>query len=230
MKILIVSADNKLLKKVSYELEPDGYEVRHAGDGNAALKSALENRFDLVVLDWNLPEKDGLAVLNELLELNASTPVMMLTADHYPGKVVQSLNAGANDCVAKQAGIRVLAARMKAIMRRSAKQPGSDVRYAQVRIDPVAHRVWVGGNELSLTHKEYCLLEYFVRNPEQVVTRQAISEDVWKRAFCSFSNITDVYVNYLRKKMDHRTEKKLIHTVRGVGYFFGGTPLSSQSG
>jgi len=148
------------------------------------------------------------------------TPVLMLTAKDSVEDIVAGLDSGSDDYLTKPFAFAELIARVKALVRRSEMDKGAEVHYADVRLDPVTHKVWRSGKEIDLTAKEYGLLEYFMRNSNQVVTRTMIAEHVWDYTFDSFTNIIDVYVNYLRKKLDLGADNKLIHTVRGVGYIF----------
>jgi DNA-binding response OmpR family regulator len=179
---------------------------------------ALEKHYDLIVLDWMLPKKDGLAVVRELREKKTMTPVLMLTAKNSVEDIVAGLDSGSDDYLTKPFAFAELLARVRALVRRSEMDRGAEIRFSALRIDPVSHKVWRGDKEVDLTAKEYGLLEYFMRNPNQVLTRTMIADHVWDYTFDSFTNIIDVYVNYLRKKIDRDADKKFIQTVRGVGY------------
>jgi DNA-binding response OmpR family regulator len=170
------------------------------------------------VLDWSLPKKDGLAVVKELRGSGKHIPVLMLTARGATEDIVSGLDAGADDYLTKPFAFAELIARVRALVRRSELDRGAEIVFADLRLDPVSHKVWRGGNEIDLTAKEYGLMEYLVRNPNTVLSRAMIAEHVWDYAFDSFTNIIDVYVNYLRKKIDKDYSVKLIHTVRGQGY------------
>jgi DNA-binding response OmpR family regulator len=218
MRILVVEDEKKVASFSKRGLEEEQYEVHTAADGEEGLKLALEKPFDLIVLDWMLPKKDGLSVLKELREKKNVTPILMLTAKDSVEDIVAGLDSGSDDYLTKPFAFAELLARVRALMRRSELDRGAEIRFGDLRLDPVTHKVWRKDKEIDLTAKEYGLLEYFMRNPHQVLTRTMIAEHVWDYTFDSFTNIIDVYVNYLRKKIDREADKKLIHTVRGVGY------------
>jgi DNA-binding response OmpR family regulator len=163
---------------------------------------------------------DGVTLMKELRALNITTPVLMLTAKDTVDDIVAGLDSGSDDYLSKPFALAELQARVRALLLRKERERGADIRYADLRLDPVAHKVWRADQEIELTAKEYTLLEYLVRHAEQVVTRTMIAENVWDYSFDNFTNIIDVYINYLRKKIDRDAEKKLIHTVRGIGYIF----------
>jgi len=201
-------------------LEEEQYEVRTASDGEVGFKLALEKTFDLIVLDWMLPKMNGLDLLKDLRGKKIMTPILMLTAKDSVEDIVAGLDSGSDDYLTKPFAFSELLARVRALVRRSESDRGAEIVFADVRLDPVTHKVWRGGQDIDLTGKEYALLEYFMRNPAQVLTRTMIAEHCWDYTFDSFTNIIDVYVNYLRKKIDREGDMKLIHTVRGVGYVF----------
>lgn len=218
MRILVVEDEKKVSSFIKRGLEEEKYEVDTAFDGEEGLKMALERPYEIVILDWMLPKQDGLSVLKELRAQKRSTPVLMLTAKDTVEDIVAGLDSGCDDYLTKPFAFAELLARVRALLRRSEMDRGAELRFADLRIDPVTHKVWRGDKEIDLTAKEYSLLEYFMRNPNQVLTRTMIADHVWDYTFDSFTNIIDVYVNYLRKKIDRDADKKLIHTVRGVGY------------
>lgn len=218
MRILVVEDEKKVASFIKRGLEEESYVVETAGDGEEGLTMALEKRFDLIILDWMLPKRDGMSFLKELRDRNMSTPVLMLTAKDTVEDIVVGLETGSDDYLTKPFAFAELLARVKALIRRSEMDRGAELHFADLRIDPVTHKVWRGDKEIDLTAKEYGLLEYFMRNPNQVLTRTMIADHVWDYTFDSFTNIIDVYVNYLRKKIDRDATIKLIHTVRGVGY------------
>lgn len=218
MKILVVEDEKKVASFIKRGLEEEKYEVDVAYDGDDGLQKLLDGSYSLVILDVMLPKKDGLAVVKDLRTKKILTPVLMLTAKDTVDDIVAGLNSGSDDYLTKPFAFAELLARVRALLRRSEQERGAEIRFADLRLDPVTHKVWRKDKEIDLTAKEYSLLEFFMRNPNQVLTRTTIAENVWDYIFDSFTNIIDVYVNYLRKKIDRDADKKLIHTVRGVGY------------
>jgi DNA-binding response OmpR family regulator len=218
MKILVVEDEKKVASFIKRGLEDDGYQAVVSYDGVDALKQASSGEFDLIVLDCMLPKKDGLAVIHELREAGNLIPVLMLTAKTETEDVVTGLDAGADDYLAKPFAFAELQARVRALIRRSEQDRGADIHFADLRLDPVNHKVWRGKAEIVLTAKEYNLLAYMVRNAGTVLSRANIADNCWEYPFETFTNIIDVYINYLRKKVDGKFPTKLIHTVRGQGY------------
>ncbi|NVN90607.1 MAG: response regulator transcription factor [Desulfuromonadales bacterium] len=218
MRILVVEDEKKVAGFIKRGLEEDDYQVTIVHDGVEGLKQALTGEFSLVILDVMVPKKDGLTVIKELRETGSHVPVLMLTARGTTEDIVSGLEAGSDDYLTKPFAFAELLARVRALLRRSEQDRGAEIFFADLRLDPVSHKVWRSGNEIDLTAKEYGLLEYMVRNPNTVLSRAMIAEHVWDYAFDSFTNIIDVYVNYLRKKVDKDYSTKLIHTVRGQGY------------
>ena len=218
MKILVVEDEKKVAGFIKRGLEEDDYQVTMVHDGVEGLKLALSGEFSLLILDVMVPKKDGLTVIREIREADSRIPVLMLTARGTTEDIVSGLEAGSDDYLTKPFAFAELLARVRALLRRSEQDRGAEIFFADLRLDPVSHKVWRSGNEIDLTAKEYGLLEYMVRNPNTVLSRAMIAEHVWDYAFDSFTNIIDVYVNYLRKKVDKDHYTKLIHTVRGQGY------------
>ena len=218
MKILVVEDEKKVASLIKRGLEDDGYQVTLSYDGADGLKRASSGEFDLIILDCMLPKKDGLSVLHELREAGNQIPVMMLTAKADTSDVVSGLDAGADDYMVKPFIFAELQARVRALIRRSEQDRGAEIRFADLRLDPVNHKVWRGQTEIVLTAKEYNLLAYMVRNAGNVLSRANIADNCWEYPFETFTNIIDVYINYLRKKVDGKFPTKLIHTVRGQGY------------
>jgi len=218
MKILVVEDEKKVAGFIKRGLEEDGYQVTVTHDGADVIQQALEGDFSLIILDVMLPKKDGLTVVKELREAGRRIPVLMLTAKATTEDVVSGLDAGSDDYLTKPFAFSELTARVRALLRREGKDRGAEITFADLRLDPVSHKVWRGKTEIELTAKEYGLLEYLMRNTDTVLSRAMIADHVWDYAFDSFTNIIDVYVNYLRKKVDKDFPVKLIHTVRGQGY------------
>jgi len=218
MKILVVEDEKKVASFIKRGLEEEKYEVDVAYDGEEGCQKIMDGAYSLIILDVMLPKKDGFAVVKEMRMKKLQTPVLMLTAKDTVEDIVAGLNSGSDDYLTKPFAFAELLARVRALLRRSEQERGAEIRFADLRLDPVTHKVWRNDKEIDLTAKEYSLLEFFMRNPNQVLTRTTIAENVWDYIFDSFTNIIDVYVNYLRKKIDRDADKKLIHTVRGVGY------------
>jgi two-component system copper resistance phosphate regulon response regulator CusR len=218
MKILIVEDEKKVASFIKRGLEDASYQVTLSYDGADGLKRASSGEFNLIILDCMLPKKDGLAVLHELREAGNQIPVLMLTAKADTSDIVSGLNEGADDYMVKPFAFAELQARVRALIRRSEQDRGAEIRFADLRLDPVNHKVWRSQTEIVLTAKEYNLLAYMVRNAGNVLSRANIADNCWEYPFETFTNIIDVYINYLRKKVDGKFPTKLIHTVRGQGY------------
>ncbi len=218
MKILIVEDEKKVASFIKRGLADENYDVAVSHDGVDGLKQALNGDFNLVILDVSLPKKDGIAVVNELRAAGNRVPVLMLTARDTTEDVVAGLDAGSDDYLTKPFAFAELQARVRALIRRGEQDRGAEIRFADLRLDPVSHQVWRGQTEIALTAKEYALLAYMVRNAENVLSRANIADNCWEYPFETFTNIIDVYINYLRKKVDGKFPTKLIHTVRGKGY------------
>ncbi|BCR03515.1 DNA-binding response regulator [Desulfuromonas versatilis] len=218
MRILVVEDEKKVASFIKRGLEEESYEVDLAYDGEEGLQKATEVPYDLILMDIMLPKMDGLTAIREIRKKEIATPVLCLTAKDTVDDIVSGLDSGSDDYLTKPFAFAELLARVRSLVRRGKQDRGAEITFADLRLDPVSHKVWRGSKEIDLTAKEYALLEYFMRNPNQVLTRTMIAEHVWDYTFDSFTNIIDVYVNYLRKKVDKDYEKKLIHTVRGVGY------------
>ena len=218
MRILVVEDEKKVASFIKRGLEEEEFSVDVAYDGEEGVLMAESTSYDLVIMDVMLPKKDGLSAVKDLREKDIKTPILCLTAKDAVEDIVSGLDSGSDDYLTKPFAFAELIARVRALIRRGAQDRGAELFFADLRLDPVGHKVWRGGKEIDLTSKEYALLEYFMRNPNQVLSRTMIAEHVWDYTFDSFTNIIDVYVNYLRKKIDRDYDKKLIHTVRGVGY------------
>jgi heavy metal response regulator len=218
MRILVVEDEKRVAAFIKRGLEEEGYTVDVAYDGAEGVQMAESASYDLLVMDVMLPKKDGLTVVKELRQAGRSTPVLMLTARATTDDIVAGLDAGSDDYLTKPFAFAELSARVRALVRRSVMERGAELEFADLRMDPVSHQVWRGEREIDLTAKEYGLLKLLMRNPNTVLSRNTIAEQVWEHTFDTFTNIIDVYVNYLRKKIDKGFERRLIHTVRGQGY------------
>jgi two-component system response regulator MprA len=196
----------------------DGYKVQLAADGEEALEALTNTPPDAVVLDLLMPAPDGLEVCRRLRAAGDRIPVLMLTArDAVPDRV-KGLDAGADDYLVKPFALEELTARLRALLRRSGSPVGERLRYADLELDPAGHTVTRGGRPVELTRTEFLLLELLLRHPRQVLTRGQIFEQVWGYDFGPSSNSLEVYVGYLRRKLEADGEPRLLHTVRGVGY------------
>ena len=218
MRILLVEDDKKVASFIRKGLEEEGYAVDVAAEGEAGLFMGLDRLHDLIILDVMLPKKPGFQVLRELRQAKVATPVLMLTARDTVEDKVQGLDAGADDYLTKPFVFVELLARVRALLRRRAEARSPGLQVADLVLDPATRSVTRGGQSITLTNREFALLEYLMRNAGRVLTRTAITEHVWDYDFDSGTNVIDVYVNYLRKKIDAGHEPKLLHTVRGVGY------------
>ena len=218
MRLLVVEDEKKVASFIKQGLEEEGYAVDVALDGEKGLEMALDPVHDLIILDISLPKMDGLQVLKNLRQQKVNTPVLLLTVRATIEDKVLGLDAGADDYLTKPFAFQELVARVRALMRRRAEAEPALLQVADLILDPARRVVSRGGEKIELTAKEFALLEYFMRNPGRVLTRTLMIEHVWSYDFDTMTNIVDVYVNYLRKKIDSGREPKLIHTVRGVGY------------
>jgi len=219
MEILIIENEKKIADFVRRGLEAECLEVAVCCDGEKGFRQALEKAYSLIILDVVLPLKDGLSIVRDLRAAKITTPVLILTARSSVDDIVAGLDAGSDDYLAKPFALVELLARVRALLRRSGQDRGAEIRFADMRLDPVTRRVWRKDKEISLTPREYSLLEFFMRNPDQLLTRASIADNVWTNSdFDRFTNIVDVYINYLRRKIDRGTGRKLIHTVRRAGY------------
>ncbi len=218
-RILVVEDAPEVRGVLERTLSDNGYEITTATDGEAGLASALDQRPDLLILDVGLPLKDGYEVARELRGRAYVGPILMLTARDTVSDKVEGLDAGADDYLAKPFSYDELLARVRALLRRSAlRADQAMLRVADLVIDPFSRDVRRGNREITLTQKEYALLEHLARHAGRPVTREQISQQVWKQDFDPTTNIVDVYINYLRKKVDVEGEASLVQTVRGVGY------------
>lgn len=215
--ILLVEDETKLVQSLTQGLEEEGYVVETALNGDDALRQFQDATFDLAILDWMLPGKSGLELLHSLREEGNQTPVLLLTARDSIDDRVEGLDAGADDYLVKPFAFDELLARLRALLRRSAAVMGS-LRVADLELDPVSRSAVRAGCMLDLSVREFELLEFLMRHAGQTVSRNKLARDVWRDPEPGLSNVVDVYVNYLRKKLEIGGQPRLIHTVRGQGY------------
>jgi len=222
MRILIVEDERKVAGFIRQGLREEGHAVELATDGAEALDTVLGGpAYDLIVLDLMLPKRDGFGVLKSLRDRGVTTPVLVLTARDSVGDKVTGFDLGADDYLTKPFAFEELLARVRALLRRGADRRLTTLRLADLALDPATRTVVRGARRLELSAREYALLEYFLRNAGRVLTRPMIAEHVWGIDFDSESNVIDVYVGYLRRKIDGASEPRLLRTVRGVGYVLG---------
>ena len=218
MRLLVIEDEQKVANFIKQGLEEEGYAVDHAADGASGLQMALEGLHDVIVLDVLLPKLDGLGVLQQLRRENVTTPVLLLTVRATIEDKVLGLDAGADDYLTKPFAFEEFVARVRALLRRRAETAPPVLQVADLALDPARRVVSRGDTTIDLTPREFALLDYFMRNPGRVLTRTMIANRVWDYTFDAATNVIDVYVNYLRKKIDSGHDPKLLHTVRGVGY------------
>jgi len=218
MRILVIEDEKDVATYVAKALREHGYAADIAHDGRQGMEKAASQDYDLVVLDMMLPRADGWEVLDAIRKSGKDTRVLVLTALESTDDKVRALNRGADDYLVKPFASAELTARVRALLRRSKGETTSELSYADIKMDLVKHRVARGGKEIELTNREFALLEYLLRNPEQMLTRAMLIQHVWGYQFDPMTNLVDVYINYLRTKLDMEWPVKLIHTVRGMGY------------
>lgn len=218
MRILVVEDEKKIADFVKRGLKEEGYAVDAAYDGEEGLFLAKTNDYDLILLDLMLPKIDGLTICKKLKDLKVKAPIIMLTAKNTVKDKVLGLDSGADDYLTKPFAFEELLARIRAMLRKTDALSPTKLKVADLELDLVTHKVTRGSKDIDLTAKEYSLLEYLMRNQGTIVTRTMISEHVWDIDFDTFTNVIDVYINYLRNKIDSGFKSKLIHTVRSRGY------------
>ena len=219
VRILVAEDERKVASFIRQGLAEEGHTVEVASDGESALDLIVEGPpYDLVVLDLMLPRLDGFAILKAARQRHVTTPVLVLTARDSIADKVRGLDLGADDYLTKPFSFDEFLARVRALLRRGAAATAPVLSVADLALDPATREVRRGGRRITLTAREYALLEYFLRNPGRVLTRPMLAEHVWGLDFDPESNIVDVYVGYLRRKIDGPGELKLLHTVRGAGY------------
>ncbi|MCX2741064.1 response regulator transcription factor [Pontibacter anaerobius] len=219
MKILLIEDEPKVASFIKKGLEEQSYEVDQAYDGTLGIRLALQKEYDLIILDIILPNMNGLDVCREIRRHNTTVSILMLTALGTTDDKIIGLDAGADDYLTKPFEFKELLARIRAISRRSSESSvGEKLSIADLEMDVVAKTVTRGGKPLNLTAREFALLHYLLRNKGRVLSRVDITEQVWETSFDTGSNVIDVYINFLRKKVDKGYAAKLIHTLVGMGY------------
>ena len=222
-KILIVEDEKKIARFVELELKHEGYETEWSGNGREALNKILENEFDLIVLDVMLPELDGIEVCRKAREAGVRTPIIMLTAKDDVMDKVTGLDNGADDYMTKPFAIEELLARIHVALNRQKasvedKKESSIMEYGDLRVDTVKYEASYQGNKLAFTKKEFDLVAYLLAHKNEAISRERILSEVWDYEYMGETNVVDVYVRYVRQKLDDVYGKKIINTVRGVGY------------
>lgn len=216
MRILVVEDNPRIASFLAKGLTEEGYTVEEAADGNKALRLGLEQEFDAAIVDVMLPGRDGIELVRELREAGRSMPILMLTARDRTENKIEGLDAGADDYLTKPFDFTELTARLRALLRRSSGATSPILRAGELELDPATREVRRDGELVSLTPKEFALLEYLLRNANRPLSRATLMEHVWGIRFDPGTNVVDVFINSLRNKLD--PERELIHTVRGVGY------------
>jgi two-component system, OmpR family, copper resistance phosphate regulon response regulator CusR len=225
MRILLVEDNRRLNNSLKSSLEEDGFAVDAAYNGIEGEELAEAAPYDLIILDVMLPGKDGMTVCQDLRKQRVNTPVIMLTARDTVEDRVQGLDSGADDYLVKPFALNELKARLRALLRRESNEKSGKLVVRDLSLDPATHRVERAGNVIELTTKEYALLEYFMRNPNRLITREMAEMHIWNYDFDGISNVVDVYIRRLRRKIDDPFENKLFETVRGAGYRLSSPPV-----
>jgi DNA-binding response OmpR family regulator len=218
MRILVVEDNRRLNTSLKTSLEEDGYAVDAAYDGEEGEAYALAAPYDLILLDVMLPKKDGFSLCRDLRQQGINVPILMLTARDAIDDRVDGLDSGADDYLVKPFSMNELRARLRALLRRNKVEKTALLQVSDLALDPANHHVYRGNTLIELTPREFAILEYLIRSPNRILTRQMIEAHVWDFDFISGSNVVDVYIRRLRRKIDDPYEVKLLETVRGVGY------------
>lgn len=218
MRILLVEDNHRLSDSLRATLVDDNYAVDVAYDGQEGEEMALFTPYDVIILDVMLPKRDGIEVCRSLRDQKVATPILMLTARDGLDDRVLGLDSGADDYLIKPFEIKELRARLRALMRRESGNKSGNLTIDDLRLDPSTHYVWRGETPLDLTAKEYALLEYLMRNPNRLLTREMFVAHLWDYDQTIASNVVDVYIRRLRRKVDDPYDVKLIETIRGAGY------------
>ena len=224
MRILIAEDEKKVAHFIQKALRQEGHAVDEVHDGNAALERALATSYDVIVLDVMMPGRDGLSVLRQLRQERMNTPVLLLTARGEVSERIEGLNLGADDYMGKPFAMGELIARVNALIRRITGERTTLLRVADLAMNLLSREVTRAGLEVSLALREFSLLEFLMRSPGRVLSRTTICEHVWDHHFDTGTNVVDVYIQRLRRKIDDAHEVKLLQTIRGVGYMLRATP------
>ncbi len=217
MRILVIEDEKKIADFIKRGLQEEGYAVDVAGDGEEGYMLIHDNEYDVVILDLLLPKMDGVTLCEKIRKEKIDVPIIMLTAKTSVEDRVTGLDSGANDYLTKPFAFEELLARIRALLRKGSYKL-TKLNAGDIELDMLTHKVTRAGKEILLTSKEYSLLEFLMRNQNSLVTRTMIAEHVWDVNFDTYTNIIDVYINYLRNKLDQGFDKKMIYTVRGRGY------------
>jgi heavy metal response regulator len=218
MRILVVEDEPKMLRFIKQGLEEQRYAVDVASDGEDGLHWALNFPYDVIILDVMLPTMDGFELCRTLRDRHIRTPIIMLTARDSVDDRVEGLDYGADDYLVKPFAFRELLARLRALSRRESSQKSTLLKVGDLVLDTITHTAQRGGKSIELTTKEYTLLEFLMLHPNQVLSRTVIADHLWGYEYAPDSNVVDVYIRYLRKKIDENYEDKYIQTIRGTGY------------
>ncbi|MGE5681083.1 MAG: response regulator [Bacillota bacterium] len=218
MKVLLIEDEKKVASFIKRGLEEEYYSVDVAFDGRSGHALALNEEYDIIILDIMLPQKDGISVLKDIRREKISTPVLLLTAKHTVEDKVEGLDSGADDYLTKPFAFEELLARIRALLRRSETDKSIHLKASDLILNTQTHNVTRNGIEITLTPKEYAILEYLLKNKNRVISRTKLSEHVYDYHFDSDTNVIDVYINKLRNKIDKDFDSQLLQTVRGIGY------------
>jgi DNA-binding response OmpR family regulator len=227
MRVLVIEDEQKMADLIKRGLEEEGIEVETANDGDKGFEAGKSENIDLIILDLALPGRNGLDIARDWRQLGIKTPILIVTAMDSTEAKVKGLDTGADDYITKPFAFAELLARIRALQRRTSAEDTTRLQLGDLTLNLINRRVNRAGNEVQLTNKEFALLEFFMRHPDEILSREVLSEKVWEETFDTLTNVIDVYINYLRNKIDRQYEPKLIHTVRGVGYMLK-TPATAS--
>jgi len=229
MRLLLTEDDPEIARVIARGLREHGYAVDIASDGEQALYNAAVHNYDLAILDVRLPIKDGFSVCRELRQKSFQAPILLLTAMDDIEDVICGLNCGADDYLTKPFDFAILLARLHALLRRAQQTRPQEIEFEDLKLNTLNHTAFRGGRLIRLTAKEYALLELLMLHPGEILNREAIAKHVWEGPFDPFSNVIDVYVNRLRKKIDQGFARHLLHTRRSEGYTLSTSPVESHA-